>query len=365
MNRDLKGIIIYSSQQNDLIHELNIYMDKRFKELDIKTFVINDINDLLSSNNRDFLMIMNALVENIDGIKTTFCPQNCDKLLSDTIIKQLLAENNTMSITVTSCNDFQNSQYDNLICAIKLEYGNNIKQDKKIFLNYAEAVIRAIAIYYGIPYVEPQDLKPHTYVVKEGDSLYSIAWKFNTTIKAIQVLNNISSLVINPGEILQIPNYVPKINPDEVILHRVIKGDSLYRIAQKYGVLIEDIIDYNQLNNSVIYLNQQLFIPITNNNLNNYIIKKGDTLYNIAKRYNINAKELMNYNNLTSNLLNIGQELLIPKPTNNSLYYVQENDSLPNIAEKFKVNMNVLMNANDLNTSDLKVGQILIIPNNK
>ena len=93
-----------------------------------------------------------------------------------------------------------------------------------------------------------------------------------------------------------------------------------------------------------------------------YIVKKGDTLYNIAKKNNLTWQDLMNINNLNSTLINVGKQLIIPsnifKPIK---YYVEKNDTLSSICNKFKMNINDLINQNNLNTLDLTEGQVLII----
>ena len=98
------------------------------------------------------------------------------------------------------------------------------------------------------------------------------------------------------------------------------------------------------------------------NNIDLYIVKKGDTLYNIAKRYNMTYGDLMNLNNLTSTLINIGKQIIVPSNTQKTLnYYVEKNDTMNSICNKFKIDMNTLMNQNNLNTMDLIEGQVLII----
>lgn len=98
------------------------------------------------------------------------------------------------------------------------------------------------------------------------------------------------------------------------------------------------------------------------NNIDLYIVKKGDTLYNIAKRNNMTYGELMNLNNLTSTLINIGKQIIVPSNTPKPInYYVEKNDTMKSICDKFKIDMNTLMNQNNLNTMDLIEGQVLII----
>ena len=93
-----------------------------------------------------------------------------------------------------------------------------------------------------------------------------------------------------------------------------------------------------------------------------YIVQKGDTLYNIAKKYQTTWQELMRVNNMTSTLLRIGKQLIVPGNGNNKInYYVEDDDTLFNIARKFGMDMNEIKRLNNLNTDDVILGQMLII----
>ena len=97
------------------------------------------------------------------------------------------------------------------------------------------------------------------------------------------------------------------------------------------------------------------------NNIDLYIVEKGDTLYNIAKKHNITWQKLMQVNNKKNTLLRIGEQLIVPGQTNKINYYVQEGDTLYNIAQKFRMDIDTLRQLNDLNTDDVLLGQLLII----
>jgi LysM repeat protein len=96
-------------------------------------------------------------------------------------------------------------------------------------------------------------------------------------------------------------------------------------------------------------------------NIDLYVVKLGDTLYNIAKRYQTTWQELMRVNNLTSTLLHIGKQLIVPGNNNQIKYYVEKGDTLYNIAQKFNIDINKLKELNNLNTNDVILGQLLII----
>lgn len=102
----------------------------------------------------------------------------------------------------------------------------------------------------------------------------------------------------------------PSIN---TINYTVKKGDSLYSIANKYGTSVSNIIKLNNLTNNNLSIGQVLKIPTNNvNSTNNtYTVKKGDNLYSIARNFNTTVNEIKRKNNLTSNTLSIGQKLII------------------------------------------------------
>ena len=97
------------------------------------------------------------------------------------------------------------------------------------------------------------------------------------------------------------------------------------------------------------------------NNIELYIVKAGDTLYNIAKKYQILWQDLMKINNLDSTMLSIGKQLIVPGNANEIHYYVEKGDTLYNISSKFNVDINSIKAQNNLNTDDIIEGQLLII----
>lgn len=319
-----------------------------------------------------------------------------------------------------------------------IEYGfidnpSDLNRLQNNLLDYGEAVVKAVANYIGVPYIAPDGSSSNLYVVKKGDSLYSIASRFNVTVDELKRANNLTSNLLNIGQTLVIPSASDEIIPPQgYITYTVKRGDTLYSIANQYGVSVNDIIELNNLSNNALSINQQLLIPTNNppvqdnnvtytvksgdslwkianqygvtvdelkrvNNLTSntlqigdvliiptstetpdlditppsdeleYIVQSGDSLYSIAKRYGITARELQTYNNLPSSLLSIGKVLLIPSSNNNSsnnytTYYVQRGDSLYSIASRYNTTVDEIRRLNNLNTNLLSIGQELLIP---
>ena len=90
-----------------------------------------------------------------------------------------------------------------------------------------------------------------------------------------------------------------------------------------------------------------------------YVVKPGDNLYSIARKYDTTVSELKRLNNLTSNNLSVGQELKIPNERR--IYVVKRGDSLYSIANMFNTTVSAIKSKNNLTTNNLSIGQELII----
>ncbi len=253
-----------------------------------------------------------------------------------------------------------------------VEYGfiDNTKDVEFLKENYeelAEAVISAVANYIGVPYKAPNGLITNTYVVQKGDTLYSIANKLGTTVSELKKENNLTSNTLQIGEVLRIPT--KEIYEEEENIYIVKKGDSLYSIANKYNTTVDELKRINNLTSNILSIGQVLKLPSdkANNvekeeNTISYTVQKGDSLYSIARKYDTTIDRIKDLNNLTTNLLSIGQVLLIPTDTNlETTYTVQKGDSLYSIAKKYNTTVDRLKQLNNLTSNLLSIGQILIV----
>ena len=203
----------------------------------------------------------------------------------------------------------------------------------------------------------------NVYTVQKGDSLYSIARKYNVDVNALKQANNLSSNLLSIGQVLIIPT-----GTEDYILYKVVSGDSLYSIAKKYGITMQEIMDFNNLGSTILTVGQVLKIPVAYEeeipsiSEVTYTVKSGDNLYSIARKYNVTVSDLMNYNNLTSNLLSIGQVIRIPSNTSSSTTYTVKNgDTLYSIARKYNTSVDSIKTKNNLTSNTLSIGQKLII----
>lgn len=215
-----------------------------------------------------------------------------------------------------------------------------------------------------IPTKEIYEGEENVYIVQKGDTLYSVAMANNTTVDELKKANNLTSNIISTGQLLKIPS---ALLPESTYI--VKKGDSLYSIANKYNTTIDELKRINNLTSNILSIGQVLKLPSDKvsdvekeENTISYTVQKGDSLYSIARKYSTTIDKIKDLNNLTTNLLSIGQVLLIPTDTNlETTYTVQKGDSLYSIAKKYDTTVDRLKQLNNLKSNLLSIGQILIV----
>ena len=136
-------------------------------------------------------------------------------------------------------------------------------------------------------------------------------------------------------------------------------GDSLYKIAKKYGVTVEELMNANNLTNSLIYPNQVIVIPKKINNgavfFEEYIIMDGDTLEGIALKTQSSTSDIVRYNDITKLMLVPMQNINIP--TKYRQYEIVATDDLEAILKKTGMTVEELIKANAENW--LKPGNVI------
>jgi LysM repeat protein len=247
-----------------------------------------------------------------------------------------------------------------------------------------------------------------TYTVKSGDSLWAIATSHNMTVDELKRLNNLSSNLIVPGQVLKISqttssntnnsgnqsnnnNNQTSTPSTNYATYTVKSGDSLWAIANRNNMSVASLKALNNLSSDVIYPGQVLKIsgqqttqqPSSNQQSSSakpqevqpsgqtYTVKSGDSLWAIANRYNTTVAQLKQLNNLSSNTIYVGQVLKLSangtinssitvKPsTNSKTYVVKSGDSLWKIAMNNSMTVNQLKVLNNLTSDTIYVGQTL------
>ncbi len=208
--------------------------------------------------------------------------------------------------------------------------------------------------------------KEYIYYVKRGDTIWKIAKKFKTSAKAIKRWNKLRSYHLRPGQKLYIYKKIcwESFNPykkdredNKIDLNLLVKLSEKGKLKPTYKK--EKVCT------------QKTYI---------HIVKKGESLWQISRKYGVSVSSIKKQNNLKSNILKLGQKLVIKKqickvivkrPQIKSaskkrkfivLYKVRKGDSLWSIAKKFNVSVSTIKKINSLKSNYLKVGQVLKIP---
>lgn len=228
---------------------------------------------------------------------------------------------------------------------------------------------------------------PFTYIVQDGDTLYSIALAFDVAANDIVAANTLSNPnALFTGQSIIIPNYQPGATTaaetaTQTFNYVIEAGDTLFSIAQQFGVAAAAIIEANALSSPDNLLEgQTLQIPGvqgpatsqgTERQSGTHVVADGETLLIIAQKYGISVNALISANNLSNpDLLTAGQTLLIPglsaadvAAANRVIHTVSEGEGLYGIANQYNVSAEALMEANNITNPNLiTVGQELIIP---
>lgn len=170
-----------------------------------------------------------------------------------------------------------------------------------------------------------------TYVVKKGDTLHRISKKFRIPVETIRDANDLQSPRVSAGTKLVIPATNRKTSPKETQAlrkktpeanrahdgeeqyHLVKKGENLKKIARRYSLSEDDLRELNGLRANRVRPGQRLLVKTSEPKT--YTVKKGDTIWRVAKKANITVDELKEINGLQDNSIKRGQKLLLSKRT--------------------------------------------------
>lgn len=376
------GVSSTNITEKDFALLISNYIYNRLKTLGYDVAMTRSIDETLSNEERvaralepfgsgsDVIIISNHLSEGDgSGVQIVYALRNSDELPNDI---ETSLENNGINVSKVyqrrlpsdTAKDYYFIQRDtkNTI-PISIYYGDVVDDATNLNDNYklyGDAVVDGI-----LQFTKYNTAGDNVYIVKSGDSLWSIAKKFGVSVDELKRANNLNSNLLSIGQKLTIPKEeTPKPN-DDFIIYKVSSGDTLYSIAKKYNLSVNDLMDYNNLSSTNLKIGEQLLIPVTPYDENIYTVKAGDSLYSIANKYGLSVNALKEYNNLTSNNLSIGQKLKIPNNSDTSsstLYVVKQGDSLYSIARQFNTSVSDIMELNNLKTNLLNIGMVLKIP---
>ena len=372
--------------EKDFTFTISKYINERLNNLGIENFLVDENNTGLTDeekvniikdkygNGNNIIVISNRLNKGgKNGAEIMYPLRNNSKLASliasnledagQTVLKYYQLRNNN---DTSKDDDYLiRNTANNLTIVIDYGYIDNTSDANFLKNNYeklAEAVVKSIANYAGVSY-SPANMEGY-YIVKKGDSLWSIASKNNTTLDNIKKLNNLSSNNLSVGQVLKLSYDAKKEDIKESNIYTVKKGDSLWLIANKYGTTVDELKSANNLKSNTLSIGQTLIIPEKKENTNkiSYVVKKGDSLWLIANKYDTTVEKIKSSNNLKSNTLSIGQVLVIPSSSEFITYTVKKGDSLWLIANKYNTTVDNIKKLNNLSSNNLQINQKLILP---
>ena len=269
--------------EKDFTFTIAKYINERLNNIGIENFLVDENNTGLTDeekvniikdkygNGNNIIVISNRLNKGgKNGAEIMYPLRNNSKLASliasnledagQTVLKYYQLRNN--SDTSKDDDYLIRNTANNLTIVIDYGYIDNTSDANFLKNNYeklAEAVVKSIANYAGVSY-SPANMEGY-YIVKKGDSLWSIASKNNTTVDNIKKLNNLSSNNLSVGQVLKLSYDAKKEDIKESNIYTVKKGDSLWLIANKYGTTIDELKNANNLKSNTLYIGQTLIIP--------------------------------------------------------------------------------------------------------
>ena len=396
----LKGVVLDSGHggndqgssgngiiEKDLTLKISQYMYDRFKALGVPVKMTRTSDVDLEPNDRpgvvldkfgngkDVVVISNHInAGGGEGAEVIYALRNSDKLASSILNEleksgQVVRKYYQRRLPSDSSKDYyyiiRNTPNNETLI---VEYGfldnaADAKRLKNNYKKYAEAVVRAVTLYGGYKYVPVSG--SNYYVVKKGDSLWSIARANGLTVNELKSLNNLSSNVLHVGDTLLISSADSTGDAGNDTYYVVKNGDTLWSIARKHNLSVNELKALNNLSSNDLSLGQRLIVG--KGSSNDYVVSAGDTLWAIARKFNVSVGDIKSLNNLSSNNLSIGMTLKIPPYSNKqneetNVYVVKSGDSLWSIARMFNSTVDKIKSLNGLKSNVLSIGQRLVVP---
>lgn len=266
--------------------------------------------DKLASIYESYMNYFDAALENtapIDGLNKDIL--NMDAFIYDSLVEIYNFEIDTLDY---QAGDLTESQWKQSEIAM-----NKFVDEQNIFFQKAASSYKNkynVSYSKDMLYLMDVEDASMTYVVKKGDTLYSIAKKYKTSVGNLKELNHLTSNTLKVGQALKIPGgtsapstppTTPSLTPNT---YAVKKGDTLTSISKKYNTTVSALKKWNNLKSDQLKIGQILKVKAPDVK---YTVQKGDTLYKVSKKYNISVVQLKKVNNLTSDTLRIGQVLKV------------------------------------------------------
>lgn len=222
-----------------------------------------------------------------------------------------------------------------------------------------------------IPTPQPPACRGTVYTIRAGDTLSSIARRFNTTVNAILRANpGLDPNRLFIGQQICIPNSQPPVCPG--FIYTIVLGDTLFTLAARFNTTVQAILQANpDLDPNMLFVGQRICIPVPQPPPCQgffYTVVAGDTLFSIAARFNTTVQAILQANpGLDPNRLFIGQQICIPAQQPpvcpGVTHTIVAGDTLFSIARRYNVSVDAILAANPgLDPNRLFIGQQICIP---
>jgi LysM repeat protein len=166
--------------------------------------------------------------------------------------------------------------------------------------------------------------------VEEKETLYAISRRYGVTVSQILEYNATADAGLEVGQILKVP-YIPRSKPQPIQgnTHKVAEKETLFSISRLYNVTVDELKQWNNLSDNSLSVGQELVIkrsepaaatPVTprlpqlQSVQSIHTVATKETLFSIARQYGISVQQIKEWNNLTTEELKIGQQLLVTQP---------------------------------------------------
>ena len=253
------------------------------------------------------------------------------------------------------------------------------------------------------------------YTVKSGDSVWKIANDHGISMNQLIEWNNIKNNFVYPGQQLIVSNGGSSSSTTtntgnassssnnagstaaSGTKYTVKSGDSVWSVSNKYGISMNQLIQWNNIKNNFIYPGQQLIVkggsaatstntssttaattPSTPNTSNTtstastgdtiYTVKAGESVWGVVNKHNITMDQLIQWNNIKNNFIYPGQQVIVKKGTTQSApttgqktYTVKAGESVWGVADSHGITMNQLIEWNNIKNNFIYPGQQLIV----
>ena len=167
-------------------------------------------------------------------------------------------------------------------------------------------------------WTQPPPPPTEWYRVRRGDSLSVVARRYGMKVSALKAMNNLRSNLIRVGDRLRVRGGDEDYADDQVTVYHVRYGDSLGSIANRFQTSVRSLMRLNNLTNSIIHPGDRLRIkgqPPTQKKSHGsskwYRVRRGDSLWSIAEQFSVSVRDLQALNNLSSSIIQAGHLLMV------------------------------------------------------